>query len=198
MYCPKCGVQNPDDSKFCRECGSPLEGGAPSAEPQQPQGQQQGQFVTPFPGVPLAPTPPSSREKKNIVALVLGIIGVLFAFVGAVLWASCSEIFSCSDSVPGSEAPGNILFTVLFVVCGIGGSVLSCVGSIQAFNYARGRFVLSLLGFLCQIGCLIVQIVMLGTFSFIGSAPTVIAVILLCIETVFAATRKPKQNNKEK
>lgn len=24
MFCPKCGVQNPDGARFCAGCGSPL------------------------------------------------------------------------------------------------------------------------------------------------------------------------------
>ena len=27
MYCPKCGAENPDDAKFCSECGSQLKAG---------------------------------------------------------------------------------------------------------------------------------------------------------------------------
>lgn len=34
-YCTNCGTPNPDDSRFCRECGFPMEGtgGQKSAPP---------------------------------------------------------------------------------------------------------------------------------------------------------------------
>lgn len=31
MYCPKCGAENPDDAKFCSECGSQLKSGITTA-----------------------------------------------------------------------------------------------------------------------------------------------------------------------
>ena len=30
MYCPKCGTFNPDDSRFCESCGSPLSVSSPA------------------------------------------------------------------------------------------------------------------------------------------------------------------------
>lgn len=33
MFCPSCGKQNPDDSKFCESCGSKLNGQTAQASP---------------------------------------------------------------------------------------------------------------------------------------------------------------------
>ncbi len=36
MYCPSCGKANPDDSKFCENCGATLNSAAKPAAPAQP------------------------------------------------------------------------------------------------------------------------------------------------------------------
>jgi len=59
MYCPNCGTQLPDDSKFCTNCGARFGQGAqaPSAPPQYPYAAPQ-----PYVALPL---------KSEILALIL-------------------------------------------------------------------------------------------------------------------------------
>lgn len=190
MFCPNCGKQNPDGSKFCQFCGASLE-----ARPQQPP-----QYPAP-PYAGAAPQPNHPAEKKNVAALILGIIGAICGFVGAVLWASCADfVYNCEGSIAeglGNPAGGGtVIYTVLFVVLGIGGAVLSLIGSIQAFNYARGRLILSLLGFFFGAGCLAVECVMIGTFAFLTSGFTIIAVVLLLVETILSGLKKPQPQNR--
>lgn len=194
MFCPNCGKQVPDGAKFCTECGSPLTAMPAGEQPQpqqlqqQPQPQQPPQFRPPQPM-------PAPAAKRNVPALVLGIIGSVFAFFGAILWVSCAQFADCSSSLLPSFH-GGWIYCILFIVFGIGGSVVSAVGCIQAYNYAKGRLLLSLIGFLCQIGCVIAQILMAVEVQieifFFPTTCSVIALALLLIETVFAAAKKPE------
>lgn len=196
MFCPKCGKENPNDARFCSACGYALtpfqqrEEGAPSQ-------QQPSQPIMHFPGAAAAPQRP--REKKNTIALVFGILGAVLAFLGGLLWASCADMINCSDALP--EMDGVWLYTMFFVVLGIGGSVISLIGGIQAYNYGRGRFVLSFIGLLFQLGCLAVQIVLLmsieGKVSFFSLSFTIVALILLFAETIFSAAKNPNKKPKE-
>lgn len=194
MFCPKCGKENPNDAKFCSSCGYSLTPFQPKEEGASPQ--QSAQTGVRFSGSAATQRP---REKKNTVALVFGIIGAIFAFVGGLLWASCADMINCSDAMP--ETDGMWIFTLLFVVLGIGGSVITLIGGIQAYNYGRGRFVLSFIGLLFQLGCLAAQIVLLmsmgGHGYFLSLGSTIIAFILLLAETIFSAGKNPNKQRKE-
>jgi hypothetical protein len=82
MFCPKCGQNNNDGSKFCRGCGQPLPQGAPQAQPapqyQQPQYQQPPQYAPQQPPqyAPQMPPPGPARKKKMplLVKILLGIV----------------------------------------------------------------------------------------------------------------------------
>lgn len=68
MFCPKCGVENPDGAKFCKGCGSPL-GGQPTSAP----------FAgTPAPGVTPMPAPkPQKKPKLPVIIAAVAIVAVL-------------------------------------------------------------------------------------------------------------------------
>lgn len=70
MYCPKCGVVNRDEAKFCSSCGSAL--------PQR-QAQQRSQQSPPPPSAP--PQPASAPKKRDTGTL----IAALLAF-GVAIW----------------------------------------------------------------------------------------------------------------
>lgn len=68
MFCPECGVKNPDNAMFCQECGSKIEGLTPSPviEPQ---------------SVPVQATKPLSKAKKLILLeLVMLCLAVVFTY----------------------------------------------------------------------------------------------------------------------
>ncbi len=87
MKCASCGTENPEGSRFCMSCASPLTASAPQAPPMP---------VAPIPPVP--PPPPRLRHKEpheDIVGLaglafVLIALGAAFA-LNPDLWANLSQ-----------------------------------------------------------------------------------------------------------
>ncbi|MEI6578022.1 MAG: zinc ribbon domain-containing protein [Eubacteriales bacterium] len=88
MFCPKCGAQNDDGSKFCQGCGGPLNEAANENTPQQ--------FTPPTPAAPVY-TPPASfapyeapiAKKKGHGGIIVLIILVLVL----VIIAACVFLF---------------------------------------------------------------------------------------------------------
>lgn len=124
--------------------------------------------------------------KKNIAALVLGIIGAVCGVIGGIVWAACAD--SCAGMVIGGGAA--TIYLVGFILLGIGGAVFSLVGCIQAFAFKGGRLALSIVGLLMETACLILECLFIRGFAFGLSLWTLLAIVLLLIETVFAA-KKP-------
>ncbi len=175
MYCKNCGAENPDGTKFCSKCGQPLDAAQPV---------QQTVIVQ-------APAP--AAPKKNVAPLVLGIIGMIFAFVGAIIWAVIAGAAKDCSAAAGFNNAEATLYLVIFILFGFGGGVLSLVGSIQAYTFKRGPAIgLSFAGLALQIGCLIAQCVCISTFSFLLSFWTLIAVILLLVEAILSIRKAPQ------
>ena len=97
MICPKCNAENPEGSKFCTNCGAPLEQPQqaapeqPAQQPQREQGYQQVEspyyYSRPYGTQPVnSPymTAQPAAEKKNargsIASLILGILAMLVNF----------------------------------------------------------------------------------------------------------------------
>lgn len=118
-------------------------------------------------------------NKKNTASLVLAIIGSIFGIIGAVLWSACAD--TCANIVGSSS-----WYTAGFIVLGLGGAIVSLIGGIQAFGFKRGRFALSVIGLIMQVGNLILQCVFAEGFSFILSCCTILSIILLLIATILA------------
>ncbi len=87
MYCPKCGAPNDDASNFCTKCSQPLQpqqGGTP----QMPQWQGVAQ--------PMAGVPAGKKKKRTLLWVVLGVLGLMVAFV---IWANLEP-----DATPASAS----------------------------------------------------------------------------------------------
>lgn len=117
--------------------------------------------------------------KKNVAALVFSILGTVFGIIGAIIWAACAD--TCADIVGSST-----MWTVGFIVLGVGGGVVSLIGGIQAFRFRPAGFVMSLLGCLLQVGTLVLECVFVEGFSFVLSLWTLLAIVMLVLATVFS------------
>lgn len=75
MYCPKCGQQIPDDSRFCPKCGNAT---APQpAAPPPPVYQQQPVYQQPVYQQPAYAQPAVERTSGiSIAALIMGLLGI--------------------------------------------------------------------------------------------------------------------------
>jgi hypothetical protein len=67
MYCAKCGAQNPDDGKFCQNCGAGLTPAPAASQPQT---------------VYVQPVTATSTSGMAVAALILGILGLFVSFLG--------------------------------------------------------------------------------------------------------------------
>jgi hypothetical protein len=73
MYCPSCGTQNADDSKFCQNCGKALTGDVETPQ------------VTPTPMTSSQPQTVTREVRTSglaVASLILGIIGLLINLLG--------------------------------------------------------------------------------------------------------------------
>jgi uncharacterized membrane protein YvbJ len=91
MNCPNCGLANPDNARFCANCGTPF-GSAPS--PQSSPYQSQSQYQPPPPHQ--APGPyqaPGAVRSGNTMAKNIGIgcliLVVIFLFFGLSCTRAC-------------------------------------------------------------------------------------------------------------
>ena len=129
--------------------------------------------------------------KKNTAALVFAILGAIFGLIGGILWAACAQTCAGVSSAVGGESGTPVGYMIGFICLGIGGALFMLIGGIQAFTYKKAGTALSILGFLLQIGCLVLQCVFVGGFSFTLSLCTIVSVLMGLMQAIFAA-RKPQ------
>ena len=97
MFCPKCGTQNTDESRFCSACGNPVQTAAPPLT-------TQAQPVPPAPIVPPAYAPPPTTSGKAVASLICGFLFFFFpAAVAAVVLGhiSLSDIRKSAGRIMG-------------------------------------------------------------------------------------------------
>lgn len=124
MYCPKCGVQNPDDARFCSNCGSSI-GVAPSVPEETP-------VSTPITSTPLDPEKATMFIVKNVdyYTQKYNLMNIKHSKISW-NWASC--IFStCWLFYRKMYAAGAILMVIGLVSSWLGG-ILSVIISLGTF-----------------------------------------------------------------
>lgn len=123
MFCPKCGGQNPDNSRFCSYCGNEIKADAAQPQysaPQQPQSSEPAQPQTQY----TYRTPPAKVVKENMPLGILGaLIGGVLGGLSIVLFfqmdmvASVSGLILAFCTLKGYELLGKKLSNAGIVIC---------------------------------------------------------------------------------
>lgn len=111
VYCPRCGIQNADDSKTCISCGNDLRTWGSTGDEQQPAAQkppypQQPQAPQPYPGQPYGP--PQQIPNYLPQAIILTVVGVCCwilptaAGIPAIVFAAQVNTKLAAGDVPGA------------------------------------------------------------------------------------------------
>lgn len=135
--------------------------------------------------------------KKNMAAFVCGLIGAIFGLLGGILCSACTGLLAAVEEVVnevnGSTTTVSPIFSYLlvFIVFGIGGSVIALIGAIQAYGYKKAGFPLCLVGLLLQFGTLVAGFIGYGVAELYVGLGTVVSVVLLIVATVFSKRKEP-------
>lgn len=127
MLCNKCNYNNPDNAKFCRECGSPLISEQPAAPEAQPVAEPADQVIQ---NTPISANESAEAQNTN-------------GFAGAPV--NTPEAQPAAPVIPHAEAydPNNVApsplaqqepgkgFAIASLICGIL-AIVCCGGMIQA------------------------------------------------------------------
>ena len=80
MFCRKCGTKNPDDARFCRNCGTPMSSGPSVNGGGSVNGGQNGNPTPPPMGQPGAmPRKPKGKRNGAMIAIVAVVVVALVA-----------------------------------------------------------------------------------------------------------------------
>ena len=80
MFCRKCGTKNPDDARFCRNCGTPMSSGPSVNGGSSVNGGQNGNPTPPPMGQPGAmPRKPKGKRNGAMIAIVAVVVVALIA-----------------------------------------------------------------------------------------------------------------------
>lgn len=105
MFCPKCGSQQPDGSKFCGVCGAPISApNQPTGPGPQPSGvgpQPSGVGPQPWTPTPQAGIGVGPAHGLNVFALAAAIVAVLAIFFLNMAWISIPGIGGFGDMSVG-------------------------------------------------------------------------------------------------
>lgn len=119
MFCPKCGAQVPDGTKFCPACGTPLNPAAPVGGPASAP-DASGPVVTPV--SPAAGDKAAVARLVRLVAAVVMIVSFFLPFVGMSIFGYDLS-FSAFNATFGVEFMGQHVdgnpVAILFVVPGV-------------------------------------------------------------------------------
>ncbi len=132
MFCPNCGTQLPDGSRFCPSCGFSLTGDAP-ADPSHPKPPVQAPQQPSYQKVP--PEPKQQRQSLNWPAFIRTMTTgdvrnlSLAGLQAALLAALCGVIFITQDAeglprVFDTGSSGSVAVTVFFIILMIAALVL--------------------------------------------------------------------------
>jgi len=84
MYCNYCGQSNPENGRFCNQCGQPLQAESASAVPPPPVATSS--VIPPPPTSGSVPPPPGTAQEndgKAVASLILGILSLTFFWIFA-------------------------------------------------------------------------------------------------------------------
>jgi hypothetical protein len=105
MYCPKCGAKNPDDKKFCSQCGCHLETGVVVIK--------EVAMDSYFFMESVLQLIAQGRFFRKAFAVVLQALAVVVSIAGLVLWMS---IWRFATRANFAALSGIVIFQLLFVI----------------------------------------------------------------------------------
>ncbi len=130
MYCTRCGSQNDDDARFCKDCGRAMSGSTPSAE----------RFEPESPGDAQAPAPPAHVPNYLVPAILVTVFCCLpFGIVSIVYAAQVNSKLDAGD-VPGAMQASNNARTWMWVSFGVGLFAVVGYGTFLFLGLGAGLF----------------------------------------------------------
>lgn len=134
--------------------------------------------------------------QKNTAAFACGLIGAILGLLGGILCSACTGLLAAAEeaanAISGASGNTTLPYLIVFIILGIGGSVVALVGAIQAFGYKKAGFPLCLVGLLLQLGTLIAGFVGYGVAELYVGLGSIASVVLLIVATVLSR-RQPKE-----
>ncbi len=130
-FCPNCGAALQAGERFCSACGTPVQQ-APANQYAQPQAdpfaENQAAF-NPYPEANQAP----AEKKKATTPIVLGILGIVFAWLFAIIGHVLS-IIGIVTGVKAYKATKNIAALVIPIIGEVCAVISSVIGVISTWE----------------------------------------------------------------